>query len=194
MERKFLLVVVLMVFLISCGDDDGEPAIDCSATGPDFSLTPTNSNCGQDDGQVQLTLLNGSGQLTITIDPQPAGTDFNNNVFTGLEPGDYTVSVTDENNCNATEIVTVDFESGNVSYANDVDPIIKSSCAIAGCHVEGTGQANFNNFSELQARANNQPGGVRQRVNSGDMPRDGMLTETEIATILCWVDEGAQDN
>lgn len=189
------LLIVPLAFLMSCGGDDDEPAaIDCNATGPSISLTPTSSACGQDDGQIELTLLSGSGQLTITITPQPDGSDFDNNVFTGLEPGDYTVNVTDENNCSTSEMATVDFVAGNVSYMNDVDPIIQSKCAIAGCHVAGTGLPDYTNFSELQSRANDQPGGVRQRVKSGDMPRDGDLTAEEISTILCWVDEGAQNN
>lgn len=187
-------LIIPLIFLMACGEDDDGPAIDCNTSGPSISLAATNSACGQDDGQVQVTVLSGSGQLSVNINPQPDGSDFNNNVFTGLEPGEYTVTIIDANNCTSSEMTIVNIVPSNVSYMTDVDPIIQSKCAIASCHVDGTGFPDFTSFSELKSRANNQPGGVRQRVKSGDMPRDGELTDEEISTILCWVDEGAQNN
>ena len=201
MKRTFKNLFAMMVFaglMVACGDDDETPPppmVDCNATGPSVSATPTASVCGEDDGQVALTITGGTGQLTVALDPTPMGLNFDGATatFTDVQPGTYTVEVTDEDNCVATASVTVDFSAGNLSYANDIDAIIQNSCAIANCH-DGT-QPDFSDFATFQARAQDLgPGGVRARVKSGDMPRSGSLSAEEIAAILCWVDEGAQDN
>ncbi len=193
--RTHLIIMLASAVVISCsdGDDDAPPpTVDCNATGPSISLTATETACGQDDGQIEVDVTGGTGNLDVTISPQPIGFSFDNNTFTAMEPGTYTVEVTDDDNCTTSETVTVGFMTANLSYADDIDPIVQSKCAISGCH-DGT-QPDFTVFENFQARANNQPGGVRQRVKTGDMPRSGSLTGEEISMILCWIDEGAQNN
>jgi hypothetical protein len=203
MKNNYLLntlsALALGSFLIGCsGDDDADPPpmVDCNVTGPTITLAATNSACGQDDGEIAVNITGGTGNLTVTIDPQLDGVDFANNTFTNVMPGNYTVEVTDQDNCATSSNVTVEFTASNISYAAEVDPIIQASCAIPNCHDGSNANLpNFTVFSELQSRANDQPGGVRQRVKSGDMPRGGgTLQPDEIAAILCWVDEGAQEN
>ena len=91
------------------------------------------------------------------------------------------------------------FECGSedeVSYDLDVSPIVESSCAISGCHDGSNGaDLNWNDFSKFQSHAAE----VKDRITRppgepGHMPATGSITDTEIQTIVCWVDQGAQDN
>lgn len=199
--NNVLGLVVCLGLIVSCGDDDGDPnpppMVDCNTSGPVMTLTGTASTgCGEDDGMVDVDITGGNGALTVTIDPQPVGVNFDaaNSMFTDVEPGDYTVEVVDDEGCTTSGMVTIGFPAANLSYQTDIDPIIQASCAISNCHDGSTTLPDFTDFATLQARANNQSGGVRQRVKTGDMPRSGSLNAEEIAAILCWIDEGAQNN
>ncbi len=203
-KRKFNHLIMLMLgtaIAVSCGDDDGDsnppPMVDCNTSGPVLSIAGTPaSGCGLDDGSVDLTITGGNGALTVSITPQPVDVTFDpaTSLFTNVEPGDYTVEVTDDEGCTTSGMVTIGFPASNLSYQDDIDPIIQASCAISNCHDGSTNLPNFNDFATLQARSNNDAGGVRQRVKTGDMPRSGSLDADEIAAILCWIDEGAQNN
>ncbi len=80
----------------------------------------------------------------------------------------------------------------NKAFANDVNPIIQSSCAIPNCH--GTGSTNgpgqLTNYTEIfSARTN-----IRSAVSSGRMPQTGSLSTSQKNSILCWIDSGAPNN
>ena len=193
-------VGMMVVLVAACSSDDGTapppPMLDCNVSGPNVTLTATSTICGEDDGEIALAIVGGTGNLTVNIEPQSLGLEFANNTFTSLEPGTYTIEVTDADNCSSSAVATVAFNAANVSYINDVDPIIQARCAIPGCHDgSDTSIPNYKNFPEFQAVANNNPGGVSQRVKIDDMPRAGdPLTAEEKAAIFCWIDEGALDN
>ncbi len=196
-NMKILMAGMLVAFFSACSSDDTEPppALDCNVTGPSVSLTASPTACGEDNGEIALTITGGTGALTITIEPQPIGVEFANNIFSSMESGTYTVTVTDTDNCITSAQATVVSSAANPSYMTDVDPIVLARCAITGCHVAGTGLPDYTIFSEFQSRAHNNPGGVRQRVKIDDMPRSGNpLTAEEKAAIFCWIDEGALDN
>ena len=212
MELNRILQNVLVMgtsasIIIACSSDDAAPppppTVDCNVTGPSVSLTANPTLCGEDDGEIVLDIDGGTGNLTVNIDPQPLGLEFANNTFTSLEPGTYTIEVIDTDNCSSTATATVSFSAGNVSYEIDVDPIIQARCAIPGCH-DGSNAAipNYNIFAEFQARAHNDPLGIRQRVKTDDMPRQSgndtqpgdPLSAEEKAALFCWIDEGALDN
>ena len=200
MKNNYLLntlaAFALGSFLIGCGSDDDSdppPMVDCNATGPTVTLAATNSACGQDNGEIAVTITGGTGNLTVTIDPQPANVDFSNNTFTNVEPGNYVVEVTDQDNCATSSNVTVEFTPSNISYSAEVDPIIQANCAIPNCH-DGSNAAlpNWMDLVTVQANAVN----IKTRTKDGTMPPAGRpdLQEAEIQAIACWVDEGAQDN
>jgi hypothetical protein len=83
-----------------------------------------------------------------------------------------------------------------VSFENDVRPIIQTKCAIEGCHNGGTTLPNWNDFSTFQDHARN--GSVKNFVIHRIMPRaestQGPLSQDQINTIACWIDQGAIDN
>ena len=82
-------------------------------------------------------------------------------------------------------------ECSEITYSQNVKPIIDSSCAISGCHIAGTGLPSWETLSTVQAFADE----IKRRTEIRDMPRGGgVLSIDEITTIACWVDGGALDN
>jgi hypothetical protein len=83
-----------------------------------------------------------------------------------------------------------------VSFQNDVQPIIEAKCAIPGCHNGSTSLPNWNNFATLQDYALTSD--LRSLVVNRQMPvagsPGGSLSQDEIDTIVCWIDNGAQNN
>ena len=203
---KNVIVATVITMVAACSSDDPEPprapTVDCNVTGPSVSLTANPTLCGEDDGEIVLDIDGGTSNLTININSLPLRLDFANNTCTSLSPGTYTIEEIATDNCSSTATATVSYRPGNVSYLNDVDPIIQARCAISGCHVAGTAQPDYTIFAELQSRAHNNPLGIRQRVKTDDMPRQAgndtqpgdPLSAQEKALIFCWIDEGALDN
>ena len=84
-----------------------------------------------------------------------------------------------------------------ISFIQDVKPIIESKCAIASCHNGSLGfDRDWTNFSVFQEEARN--GNVKNYVINRIMPPPGSaagpLTQEQINTIACWVDNGAPNN
>ena len=106
-------------------------------------------------------------------------------------------------------IVNVD----NVSFEEDVLPILLMTCGGGNCHVEeSTNGVNVSNFQQLMTSvgtqynsgiviAGNGAGSplvekLRPNPSVGErMPLDApTLTNAQIETIETWIDEGAEDN
>ena len=80
----------------------------------------------------------------------------------------------------------------NKAFAADVNPIIQSSCNVAGCHAAGStnGPGPLTNYNEIfNART-----AIRSAVASNRMPQGGSLTTSQKNSILCWIDSGAPNN
>lgn len=76
-----------------------------------------------------------------------------------------------------------------ISFAGNVNPIISTKCATnSGCHGEGSvnGPGPLTSYDLIKAAA----GSIRSAVVAGRMPKNGSLTNPQIATIKCWVDNG----
>jgi hypothetical protein len=86
--------------------------------------------------------------------------------------------------------------SATVSFADEVNPIINTSCAIPGCHNGDNGaEKNWTVFTNFQSNKED----VRDRITRpagtpGHMPAVGSITDEQIQTIVCWVDQGGQNN
>lgn len=84
-----------------------------------------------------------------------------------------------------------------VSYSLDVAPIIRSSCALPSCHVNGFENGDFTNFSQLREKAEN--GLLEMVIITNQMPPDFTegpkpLTHCEKKIIVKWIDEGGPNN
>ena len=85
-----------------------------------------------------------------------------------------------------------------VSFNDDIKPIITSNCAIGSgtCHNGGNGpDLDWRVFQNFQ----NHSSEVKRRVtlpsNDPDhMPRVGQLTFDQIQLLVCWVEQGANNN
>ena len=81
----------------------------------------------------------------------------------------------------------------NAKFAANVNPIIQSKCAISpDCHASGSTNyagplINYNQIHNLAPA-------IKVQILSGAMPKTGSLTSTELQTIVCWIDAGAQNN
>lgn len=84
-----------------------------------------------------------------------------------------------------------------VSYLEDVKPIVETKCAISGCHNGSLGaERNWSDFETFQHNAQN--GHVKNYVINRIMPLaespNGPLSQDQINIIACWIDEGAPNN
>ena len=77
-------------------------------------------------------------------------------------------------------------------FSADVNPIIQNSCAISGCHGSGSsnGPGSLLTFDQIKNAASQ----VKSAVVTKAMPQGSTLSNTQIQTISCWVDNGALNN
>lgn len=142
------------------------------------------AGCGTRAGALTVSANGGVGGHTFSIN----GTDFQaSSSFTNLAAGSYTLTVKDEAGCTTTS--SVEILSG-ISFEGSIKSIIDNNCAVAGCHVSGTGRQNFTSFSTIKANAD----AIKTRTQNKTMPKNGSLTQDEIDAIACWVDDGALNN
>jgi uncharacterized membrane protein len=83
--------------------------------------------------------------------------------------------------------------SSSISFAQNVQPIITTRCAVPGCHVSGGQPPDYSQPSNIVGRA----ASIRNRTKNRTMPPPASgitLTEAEIQTINCWVQQGANAN
>lgn len=81
----------------------------------------------------------------------------------------------------------------DISYLNQVRPIVVARCAIPGCHNGDNGSdKNWLEFEKFQGKSLK----VKEYVVGHVMPPSGQtqLTNEEISIISCWVDQGSQAN
>lgn len=175
-------------FTFTVRDDVGCTAsinftLESEPTGITLNLSGTESNCTSSTGSISADATGGVGELLYSID----GSGFSaTSQFPGLSPGEYSVTVKDEEECSVTKTLQV---LTNTSLANDIMPIITKDCAISGCH-NGSQSPRLLSTAEVMSNANR----IKSETQAGSMPRDRTLTQTEIDLIACWVDDGAKDN
>ena len=79
------------------------------------------------------------------------------------------------------------------SLTEDVIPIININCAISGCHEPGVQAPDLTKKENIIASAEL----IKTQVQTRSMPPSDSelpLSANEIQTIVCWVDNGAQEN
>lgn len=79
------------------------------------------------------------------------------------------------------------------AFSANIAPILETKCALgAACHGEGSP----NGVGPLLTYTHAKSGAARIKaaVMSGAMPKNGSLTQAQINSIRCWVDNGAPNN
>jgi len=93
---------------------------------------------------------------------------------------------------NAEKATSVDCSTSK-SFAADIEPLMQSSCSFdSDCHGAGSqsGPGPLLTYSQISGASLV----IRTAVVSGEMPKDANLSASEKNTILCWIDNGTQNN
>ncbi|UII26057.1 hypothetical protein LVD15_22555 [Fulvivirga maritima] len=148
-------------------------------------VTTQNAGCGQSQGVITVQGT-GSGDLQYRLDN---GAFQSSSQFTDLSAGNYDVTIQDASGCSTSARAVV---LNGTSYADEVSSIINTSCIRSGCHDGSQGASlNWSSFENVQNRAS----AIKSQTQSGNMPPEGeTISDQEIATIACWVDDGAPNN
>ncbi len=124
-------------------DNDGDGLVDCNDPdcGLNLSATPTDASCGNNDGQVSITITGGTGNFEYSDDNLSwhAG-----NTFSGLAPGNYTLYAQNTNGtCQASVGAAVGeaCEDCTDGVDNDGDGLI--DCADPDCAPLASAGADF---------------------------------------------------
>lgn len=78
--------------------------------------------------------------------------------------------------------------STNISYSGVIRPLIDQKCG--NCHLDGSQAPDLTNYETIKANALK----IKSLTQSGVMPKDGSLTQSQKDAIACWVDSGALNN
>lgn len=146
-------------------------------------MTTDGGGCGATEGTITVEAFDGTAPYSYKLD---GGTFSSDPVFDNLSSGEYDLIVLDASGCEITQAVKI---PSGISYTASVDPIIKSNCAVNGCH-NGSQVPDLRVFTNIHDNASKIKGVTANR----SMPPGGPLTQTEINMIACWVDDGAPDN
>jgi len=81
----------------------------------------------------------------------------------------------------------------SASFANDVSPIIQTSCNQgSGCHGNGSfnGPGALVTYSEIT----NAAAQIQASIQAGRMPLGSSLSSSQIQKIVCWISNGKLNN
>jgi hypothetical protein len=83
-----------------------------------------------------------------------------------------------------------------VKYSTTIAPLLQNNCNNVGCHDSGAAQTNgdYTSYAGIETVAKNDT--MRQKVLIDmSMPKgNGVLTQTELDQVECWLNAGAPDN
>ncbi len=180
------VILALLIILNSCSSDSDEEMDPC-INGPEITVDELMVSVeGMATGEIIVSASGGSAPYMYSID----GMNFQGNgTFSGLEGGSYMITIRDANECSATENVTIE-EVPEVSYMDQIRPIIDANCQISGCHGSNSNIPSWATYEDVKARA----AAIKTRTGNRSMPQNGTLEDEEIQLIADWVDQGAPNN
>lgn len=84
-------------------------------------------------------------------------------------------------------------DSMDVSYANDIAPMINLNCGSPSCHGSGGSQGDMSTYNLLKNYVDQ--GEISDRVLIlKDMPPSGPLNDIDLEKLNCWIENGAANN
>lgn len=191
MKQVSHFLIRLSLLLITCStcskasDDD---ALICDGSLQIVLIAQNGAPCGIPMGSFTVTANGGVPPYSFRIDN---GSNWQaDGQFVDLYPAAYRVTVIDTLGCTA----QTGFNLVNgISFQESVEPIISSVCATAGCHVAGEEAPNLAIRTNIFTAASR----MRSLISLADMPPAACncpLTAEEKQNIICWIDDGGQDN
>lgn len=147
----------------------------------EFNFSTKNAGCSSNNGEITINAVGGIGTYLYSID----GFNFlSTNIFSNLTQGIYTVITKDSNECATQKNVLV--KAGDISYANDVAPIIMASCGITNCHTAAnSGRMQVMNYTILAANRLS----VKSKMNSNMPKAPGTISAADKEKVFCWIDD-----
>ena len=180
------------IYSISVHDKNGCAAslnnIAITAAGFQFSTTvQSDTECLNHNGTILIDIQEGTPPYLYKIN----NGDFSeNNLFSGLSSGQYTVEVKNAEPCTVRFAIVIPRGNTGVSWTNDILPIMKISCATNGCH-DGKSRSDYRVYANVKKEAPR----TKSFTQDGSMPfNEPPLPKNQIDQIACWVDDGAADN
>ncbi len=83
----------------------------------------------------------------------------------------------------------------SVTFSDSVQPIINANCATSGCHDTGSPDGDFTAYAGVKAKVDNGSFEARTIIGTPTpMPATGLLPETELTKLKCWLAAGAPNN
>lgn len=153
--------------------------------GVNATVATTESDCNVPGGTIQLTATDGVEPYEYKLDDgafqSAAG-------FSDIAPGAYTVTVKDANGCE----VELQAQVGSTVLFGSIRALVQTNCAVSGCH-NGSISPDFRNDANIVGRSSR----IRSRTSARSMPPSSSgrtLSTEEIASIVCWVNDGAPAN
>lgn len=86
-------------------------------------------------------------------------------------------------------------DTENVTWANTIEPLMQTRCAIPGCHVPGAQSPDLSTYAKVKSQAD--AGRIQARVIDGApsyMPPSGKLPPCEQEKLSIWLEMDAPQN
>lgn len=179
------------IYMITVMDGNGCTAVlgNVSVGTEGFEVTTevkADSLCSTGNGYIMINVSGGKPPFTYKLEN---GLFSTNNTFFNLDEGNHHITVKDSSECTADLTITIPHGFTGTSWSQEVLPIIKTDCALSGCH-NGTNRPDLRIYEKAKFYAKY----IRQYTQDRTMPFDRTLTQQEIDIIACWVDDGALNN
>jgi len=84
-------------------------------------------------------------------------------------------------------------DTSAVSFATDIQPMIQSNCATAGCHAANGQSPALTNYAQIFAQKDR----IKARAVDGTpspMPSSGLMSVANRNKITAWINKGAPNN
>ena len=145
----------------------------------------SNSSCGQTTGSLTVQALGGAGNYEYQL---ASGAYQAGNQFSNLAPGLYEIRVKDE--CDCTAQVEAQVLTGLT--LTDIRPLLETYCSVATCHDGTDGLTDYRVDATVLSRTEV----IKTRTASRNMPPSNsglVMSQSEIDSLVCWVDDGAPE-
>lgn len=136
------------------------------------------SGCGTADGSIEVIARNGQLPYRYQLGENTVYTD--ENTFTGLTSGEYSVWVKDDRDCflGIYPVVLTGVTE------EEITTILDTHCSISGCH-DSDGTPDFTDFEEAEDNAD----AIIEFARLGTEHYDAEMPNSELETIICWASD-----
>ena len=183
---NYLIICFFIIWVTACKSDEMPAVGACSGVTIEIDIKIVLEATCESDATIELVATGGTSPYTYSKD----AVNFQQSNKFDVELGTISVTVKDANGCTANKDMLI--STSAVSLANDIMPIINTSCAISGCHLDNDRLPMFISASAIIANSEE----IKARTSARTMPPDSRpeLPQETIDKIACWVDGGALDN